>query len=154
MRRVTFEQVYADPAAPASNAAAAIGGQILVFPKKSPERTAAVDRQARAEAHGTSLLDALGHKSKSVGIDQLLMSSTHLPAIINQRGKNGWPQYANRSNLHYDMRRPLLRVVRREHAVDRAGIVEIVPEQVITSSLVVIFGGKYSYLIIGSMDPV
>jgi hypothetical protein len=30
-------------------------------------------------------VDALGHKSKSVGIDQLLMAGAHLPAIINQR---------------------------------------------------------------------
>jgi hypothetical protein len=30
---------------------------------------------------------ALGHKSKSVGIDQLLIAGAHLPAIINQRGK-------------------------------------------------------------------
>jgi len=30
-------------------------------------------------------VDALGHKSKSVGIDQLLIAGAHLPAIINQR---------------------------------------------------------------------
>jgi hypothetical protein len=29
--------------------------------------------------------DALGHKSKSVGIDELLIAGAHLPAIINQR---------------------------------------------------------------------
>jgi len=32
-------------------------------------------------------VDALGHKSKSVGIDQLLIAGAHLPAIINQRGE-------------------------------------------------------------------
>jgi hypothetical protein len=32
-------------------------------------------------------VDALGHKSKSVGIDRLLMAGAHLPAIINQRGE-------------------------------------------------------------------
>jgi hypothetical protein len=32
-------------------------------------------------------VDALGHKSKSVGIDQLLMAGAHLPAITNQRGE-------------------------------------------------------------------
>jgi Cdc6-like AAA superfamily ATPase len=31
-------------------------------------------------------VDALGHKSKSVGIDQLLIAGANLPAIINQRG--------------------------------------------------------------------
>jgi hypothetical protein len=30
-------------------------------------------------------VDALGQKTKSVGIDQLLVAGTHLPAIINQR---------------------------------------------------------------------
>jgi Cdc6-like AAA superfamily ATPase len=30
-------------------------------------------------------IDALGHKSRSVGIDQLLIAGAHLPAIINQR---------------------------------------------------------------------
>jgi hypothetical protein len=30
-------------------------------------------------------VDALGHKSKSVGIVQLLMAGARLPAIINQR---------------------------------------------------------------------
>jgi len=29
-------------------------------------------------------VDALGHKSKSVGIDQLLIAGANLPAIINQ----------------------------------------------------------------------
>src|ERR1700737_2522453 len=32
-------------------------------------------------------VDALGHKSKSVGIDQLMIAGAHLPAIINQRGE-------------------------------------------------------------------
>jgi len=32
-------------------------------------------------------VDALGHKSKSVGIDQLLIAGAHLPAIINQGGE-------------------------------------------------------------------
>jgi hypothetical protein len=32
-------------------------------------------------------IDALGHKSKSIGIDQLLMAGANLPAIINQRGE-------------------------------------------------------------------
>ena len=32
-------------------------------------------------------VDALGHKSKSVGIDQLLIAGAHLPVIINQRGE-------------------------------------------------------------------
>jgi Cdc6-like AAA superfamily ATPase len=32
-------------------------------------------------------VDALGHKSKSVGIDQLLIAGAQLPAIINQRGE-------------------------------------------------------------------
>jgi hypothetical protein len=32
-------------------------------------------------------IDARGHKSKSVGIDQLLIAGTHLPAIIDQRGE-------------------------------------------------------------------
>jgi hypothetical protein len=32
-------------------------------------------------------VDALGHKSKSVGIDQLLIAGANLPAIINQRGE-------------------------------------------------------------------
>jgi hypothetical protein len=32
-------------------------------------------------------VDALGHKSKSVGIDQLLIAGARLPAIINQRGE-------------------------------------------------------------------
>jgi hypothetical protein len=32
-------------------------------------------------------VDALGHKSKSVGIDQLLIAGAHLPTIINQRGE-------------------------------------------------------------------
>ena len=32
-------------------------------------------------------VDALGHKSKSVGIDQLLIAGAHLPAIINQKGE-------------------------------------------------------------------
>jgi hypothetical protein len=31
--------------------------------------------------------DARGRKSKSVGIDQLLIAGAHLPAIINQRGE-------------------------------------------------------------------
>lgn len=32
-------------------------------------------------------IDALEHKSKAVGIDQLLIAGAHLPAIINQRGE-------------------------------------------------------------------
>jgi Cdc6-like AAA superfamily ATPase len=32
-------------------------------------------------------VDALGHKSKSVGIEQLLIAGANLPAIINQRGE-------------------------------------------------------------------
>src|SRR3984957_7203554 len=32
-------------------------------------------------------IDALTHKSKSVGIDHLLIAGAHLPAIINQRGE-------------------------------------------------------------------
>jgi hypothetical protein len=32
-------------------------------------------------------VDAIGHKSKFVGIDQLLIAGAHLPAIINQRGE-------------------------------------------------------------------
>jgi hypothetical protein len=32
-------------------------------------------------------IDSLGHKSKSVGIVQLLIAGAHLPAIINQRGE-------------------------------------------------------------------
>ena len=32
-------------------------------------------------------IDALGHKSKSIGIDQLLTAGANLPAIINQRGE-------------------------------------------------------------------
>jgi hypothetical protein len=32
-------------------------------------------------------VDALGHKSGSVGIDELLIAGAHLPAIINQRGE-------------------------------------------------------------------
>jgi hypothetical protein len=32
-------------------------------------------------------VDALGHKSKSVGIDQLLIAGAHLPAIINQKAE-------------------------------------------------------------------
>jgi hypothetical protein len=32
-------------------------------------------------------VDALEHKSRSVGIDQLLIAGAHLPAIINQRGE-------------------------------------------------------------------
>jgi hypothetical protein len=30
-------------------------------------------------------VDALAHKSKSVGLDQLLVAGANLPAIINQR---------------------------------------------------------------------
>ena len=33
-------------------------------------------------------IHTLGHKSKSVGIDQLLIAGAHLPAIINQRGES------------------------------------------------------------------
>jgi hypothetical protein len=32
-------------------------------------------------------VDALGHKSKAVGIEQLLIAGANLPAIINQRGE-------------------------------------------------------------------
>jgi hypothetical protein len=35
----------------------------------------------------SSDIHTLGHKSKSVGIDQLLIAGAHLPAIINQRGE-------------------------------------------------------------------
>ncbi len=53
MRRVTFEQVCADPAAGAGNAPAAIGGQIFMFPKngQSEEQPSTYKRAA---AHGTS----------------------------------------------------------------------------------------------------
>jgi hypothetical protein len=33
------------------------------------------------------IADGLEHKSRSVGIDQLLIAGAHVPAIINQRGE-------------------------------------------------------------------
>jgi hypothetical protein len=71
---------------------AALSGQIGLLPSTNDSSS-----MSRALTDGVTgriidllrhaAVDALEHKSGSVGIDQLLIAGAHLPAIINQRGE-------------------------------------------------------------------